>query len=406
MSWCSSRAVLFCAGVQGSCRRLIRTRSGLDVPDDAFSSDKDRFTSHLKLESTRHGEQSDVPEATEYSDQKTIDDLLAKGLPPELKKQRSTSRYGDDDFELEQSVIITRPERWQLQDNNLAENVSTEFENRIENNPYVRLLVTPIRQCNVWHATLPIGFLQRFSVFDIPKKAGAIDPEFEQALQYETLNNGSTKSASSGQSHIDFLILPRDVSTGVMPAGPSSYILHNRSYIEYAERVKRWADVGRPLTKAFDFVKLGWRSNMHILILRRRRLAILDQLKWMKKKFIKMQKHNFIETRHMGVFADYDEANKKGRVLMEMCWDPAGDLTDTNSSYFINKEHRFPGLKFNMARLCGPELAMEIREASLTILPTSYDIEHPPTSIYIIDDVETIWLMAELWKIRLYIGQT
>ncbi|KAK9236362.1 hypothetical protein V1525DRAFT_346285 [Lipomyces kononenkoae] len=300
---------------------------------------------------------------------------------------RRRSRYDDDDFQLDRSILLTRPEKWfstrrsQAKPSNFPD--LPAFSRRMQNNPYVGILASKSRLCANWRVKLPSNLLQELSVFKLVKDASS------------TLSTACDAMVSDRKDGvIDYVYLPLEPESKKNVVGASTYHVLKRQHVRRAS----WKHLKYIRTMSgVPSERLGWAPDMDSLIERRlrRRLEICAR--------------NLRLSGVSGFYIDEKKANEEGIVIVELSWlsvaDAKGNLKD--SEFYYNETHSAPVIRYFVNQLCGFETSSVLRECLTDVARKASgtgDIVSWPTSIFVTENANTRNFLMHLWRLRVYIG--
>ncbi|KAK9370998.1 hypothetical protein V1509DRAFT_615454 [Lipomyces kononenkoae] len=309
---------------------------------------------------------------------KTIEDSL---------KSRRKSRYDDEDFQLDRSILLTRPEKWfstprsQTKPSNFPD-LST-FSRRMQNNPYVAILASKSRLCGNWRVKLPTNLLQELSMFKLVKdKSSALSAASDAMVS-------DRKGAV-----IDYVYLPLDPESKKHVVGGSTYHILKREHVRQAswKHLKYVRSVaGVPSEKS------GWAPDMDSLIERRLR------------RRLEISARNLRLSGVSGFYVDEKRANEEGIVIAELSWSSLahanGNLKD--SDFYYNERHKVPVIRYFANQLCGFETSTIVREYLTDLARKTAgtgNFMSWPTSIFVTENANTRSFLMHLWRLRVYIG--
>ncbi|KAK9374538.1 uncharacterized protein V1513DRAFT_445979 [Lipomyces chichibuensis] len=305
----------------------------------------------------------------------------------ENRSPRRPSRYDNDDFQLDRSILLTRPEKWlstrrsQTKPSNFPD--LPDFSRRMQNNPYVAILASKSRLCANWRVKLPSNLLQELTVFKLFKDAsGALSAAYESVV------------SDRKDGDIDYVYLPLEPESKKDIVGGATYHILKREHV----RQSNWKHLNYIRSIAgVPSEKTGRAPDMASLIERRLRRRLEISAKNLRLSGVR------------GFYIDENKANKEGIVIAELSWssltDAKGNLKD--SEFFYNENHNIPVIRYFVNQLCGFETSSVVRECLTDIVRKTDgigDISSWPRSIFVVENATTRYFLMHLWRLRLYIG--
>ncbi|KAK9488078.1 hypothetical protein V1527DRAFT_434569 [Lipomyces starkeyi] len=300
---------------------------------------------------------------------------------------RRPSRYDNDDFQLDRSILLTRPEKWfstrrsQTKPSNFPD--LPDFSRRMQNNPYVAILASKSRLCANWRVKLPSNLLQELTVFKLFKDAsGALSAAYEAVV------------SDRKDADVDYVYLPLEPESKKDIAGGATYHILKREHV----RQSNWKHLNYIRSIAgMPSEKTGRAPDMASLIERRLRRRLEISARKLRLSGVR------------GFYVDENKANVEGIVIAELSWssltDAKGNLKD--SEFFYNEKRNIPVIRYFLNQLCGFETSSVVRECLTDIVRKTDgigDIASWPRAIFVVENATTRYFLMHLWRLRVYIG--
>ncbi|KAJ8099711.1 hypothetical protein POJ06DRAFT_238476 [Lipomyces tetrasporus] len=301
---------------------------------------------------------------------------------------RRPSRYDKDDFNLNRSILLTRPEKWfsarrsRTKLSNFPD--LPNFSRRMQNNPYVATLVGKSRLCANWRVKLPSNLLQELALFKVD----------EVASSSASSTARDTMTSESYKSDVDYAYLPLEPESKKDIVGGATYHILKREHV----RQSNWRHLKYIRSMAgVAPEKTGWPSDMATLIERRLR------------RRLEISARNLRLSGVSGFYVDQNKANEEEIVIAELTWISTtaanGNLKD--SEFVYNEKRNIPLIRYFVNQLCGFETASVLRECLTDIVRNTGgigDVVSWPRSIFVVESAATRSFLMYLWRLRLYIG--
>ncbi|KAK9354168.1 hypothetical protein V1523DRAFT_408893 [Lipomyces doorenjongii] len=372
-------------------QRTTKRRSNLSSnpltdghPLTVATSESDTDQTKILLSTSTTREYDKIPEQLNNDVQQgsARQSKTAEGLPP-----RRPSRYDNDDFQLDRSILLTRPEKWfssrrsQTKPSNFPD--LPDFSRRMQNNPYVATLASKSRLCANWRVKLPSNLLQELTVFKLFKDAsGALSAAYEAVV------------SDRKDADIDYVYLPLEPESKKDIVGGATYHILKREHV----RQSNWKHLNYLRSIAgVPSEKTGRAPDMASLIERRLR------------RRLEISARNLRLSGVRGFYVDDKKANVEGIVIAELSWssltDAKGNLKD--SGFFYNEKRNIPVIRYFVNQLCGFETSSVVRECLTDIVRKTDgigDIASWPRSIFVVENAATRYFLMHLWRLRVYIG--
>ncbi|KAK9491926.1 hypothetical protein V1508DRAFT_456596 [Lipomyces doorenjongii] len=367
------------------CRSTLSSNPLTDGdPLTVATSESDTDQTKILLSTSTTREYDKIPEQLNNDVQQgsARQSKTAEGLPP-----RRPSRYDNDDFQLDRSILLTRPEKWfstrrsQTKPSNFPD--LPDFSRRMQNNPYVATLASKSRLCANWRVKLPSNLLQELTVFKLFKDAsGALSAAYEAVV------------SDRKDADIDYVYLPLEPESKKDIVGGATYHILKREHV----RQSNWKHLNYLRSIAgVPSEKTGRAPDMASLIERRLR------------RRLEISARNLRLSGVRGFYVDEKKANVEGIVIAELSWssltDAKGNLKD--SGFFYNEKRNIPVIRYFVNQLCGFETSSVVRECLTDIVRKTDgigDITSWPRSIFVVENAATRYFLMHLWRLRVYIG--
>ncbi|KAK9388741.1 hypothetical protein V1515DRAFT_595871 [Lipomyces mesembrius] len=372
-------------------QRTTKRRSNLsskplidEHPLTVATSESDTDQAKILLSTSTTREHDKIPEQLKNDIQQGS---ARQSKPVESLPPRRSSRYDNDDFQLDRSILLTRPEKWfstrrsQTKPSNFPD--LPDFSRRMQNNPYVAILASKSRLCANWRVKLPSNLLQELTVFKLFKDAsGALSAAYEAVV------------SDRKDADIDYVYLPLEPESKKDIVGGATYHILKREHV----RQSNWKHLN--YLRSIGGVpseKTGRAPDMASLIERRLR------------RRLEISARNLRLSGVRGFYGDEDKANVEGIVIAELSWssltDAKGNLKD--SEFFYNEKRNIPVIRYFVNQLCGFETSSVVRECLTDIVRKTDgigDIASWPRSIFLVENATTRYFLMHLWRLRVYVG--
>ncbi|KAK9320811.1 hypothetical protein V1517DRAFT_328359 [Lipomyces orientalis] len=337
-----------------------------------------------EMESTKDADK--IPEPQQDGVQQACSHKVDTDFPTPGPSRRP-SRYDKDDFKLNRSILLTRPEKWFSARRSRAKLSNfpdlPDFSRRMQNNPYVATVVGKSRLCANWRVKLPSNLLQELALFKLDEVASSALSTARDAM-----------ASDNHKSEIDYAYLPLEPESKKDTVGGATYHILKREHV----RQSNWRHLNYIRSIAgVPSEKTSWPLDMATLIERRLR------------RRLEISARNLRLSGVSGFYVDQNKANEEGIVIAELTWISTsaanGNLKD--SEFLYNEKRNLPLIRYFVSQLCGFETSSVLRECLTDIIRNTggiSDVVSWPKSIFVVENAATRSFLMNLWRLRLYIG--
>ncbi|KAK9456011.1 hypothetical protein V1511DRAFT_496286, partial [Dipodascopsis uninucleata] len=343
----------------------------------------------------------------------------------------SESVDGAYDYDLPKSILFTNLDKWILKSKKNHKVLPKEDDlddqsRRFQINTYANIIGSPVRSCRTWYTSLPSGFLERFSKFEIsdsdlrdPVIAKILDPlstNARRTLLSRTKNNGEL----AGNKKQAAVVLPVEDNLKGKLYGPTAYHIRKKEYLQFTSR-GAWRQLAKGLQQSVSSGNADstdaltyWHRDTPQLVEKRLNRRIERDVKDLERK---CAKGSILAS---GLFTfDVERMLDRDNAYLSaiLSWNNSGALNGQNpkdSDFALRRWDTTPIPRYYVRHMCGEEYCTRIRDTIVGIVESSsmrsaeekhiFAINESPIEVGILESMHTLDLRVHLWQMRLFLG--